>query len=169
MENKTFYDWFNKTEETAGSLVTPASAAKMIGITRQYLERLAKAGEIKKYYYDELPFIGMRDIEKIIAKRKKRIEQENRKDILLQKAYEEELKRKINRIRQQKAKEEYDAFAVVDENEEYNQYINYLEQVLAEEKASSSITKHEIDNPDEPDKDPDKILNFDDEDSEKVK
>lgn len=163
MEDKTFYEWFNKTEETAGSLVTPASAAKMIGITRQYLERLTKAGEIKKYYYDELPFIGMKDIEKIIAKRKKRIEKENRKDILLQKAYEEELKRKINKIRQQKAKEEDETFVPIEENENeaYNRYINYLEDVLAEEKASPFITNHEIDNPDEPEKDPIGILTFD--------
>ena len=68
--NINFWKWYNETaKEQGGSLVAPATAAKMIGTTRQYLERLIESGKIKKHYFVDMPFIGMKDINEEIIRR----------------------------------------------------------------------------------------------------
>ena len=65
-----FWKWYNETsKEQGGSLVAPATAARMIGTTRQYLERLIETGKIKKHYFQDMPFIGMKDINEEIIRR----------------------------------------------------------------------------------------------------
>jgi ApbE superfamily uncharacterized protein (UPF0280 family) len=68
--NIDFWKWYNETaKEQGGSLIPPATAARMIGTTRQYLERLVESGKIKKHYYQDMPFIGMKDINEEIIRR----------------------------------------------------------------------------------------------------
>ncbi len=100
--DKNFIDWYKKTEEETGSLVTPASAAKMIGISRQYLEKIILAGRIKKYYYKDIPFIGMNDINKEYERRKEKIQKENEKETILFKSREEELLAQIEQLKREK-------------------------------------------------------------------
>lgn len=69
-KEKDFWTWYTETSKTAGSLVTPSSAGKMLGTSRQYIEKLVAAGRIKKYYFDDLPFIGLNDINIEIIRRK---------------------------------------------------------------------------------------------------
>lgn len=64
-----FLEWFQETTEKAGHLLIPATAAKLLGTTRQYLNRLEEAGRIKKHYYEKQPYIGMNDINKEILRR----------------------------------------------------------------------------------------------------
>jgi len=68
--NINFWKWYNETaKEQGGSLVAPATAARMIGTTRQYLERLIESGKIKKHYFEDMPFIRMKDINEEIIRR----------------------------------------------------------------------------------------------------
>lgn len=68
--NIDFWKWYTETaKEQGGSLLAPATAARMIGTTRQYLERLVESGKIKKHYYQDMPFIGMKDINEEIIRR----------------------------------------------------------------------------------------------------
>ena len=69
MEKMSFHEWYIETAQKAGCLVTPANATKMIGCSRQYIEKITKQGRLTKYYYEELPFIGMNEINQLIAKR----------------------------------------------------------------------------------------------------
>ena len=79
MKNKkNFWEWYVETSKTAGSLVTPSSAARMIGTSRAYIDKLAATLKIQKYYFHcedgtALPFIGMNDINEVIAKRKRKM------------------------------------------------------------------------------------------------
>lgn len=44
---KTFWEWYVETSKTAGSLVTPSSAARMVGTSRAYMDKLASTGKIQ--------------------------------------------------------------------------------------------------------------------------
>lgn len=74
-EEKDFQLWYQETSEKAGVLVDTATAARLLQTTQQYLHRLVSEGKIKKYYYENKPFIGMNDINKEIIKRQKKKEQ----------------------------------------------------------------------------------------------
>lgn len=90
MDNEiSFQEWYNKTSEQEGALVTPATASKLLETTPQYLQRLEKQGRIKKHYFDNQPYIGMNDINKEIIKRQSRKK--------LQKEREEKELQKINK------------------------------------------------------------------------
>ena len=73
-EAQIFLEWFTEKEKTVGSLVTPATAAKMIGITPQYLDKIVNAGRLTKHYSpeDNIPFIGMNEIRQEIARREEK-------------------------------------------------------------------------------------------------
>lgn len=68
MEND-FYNWYlQKAEENKG-LVNPATAAKLIGISTQHLNRIVEMGRITKIYYDNTPFVGMIEVYEEIKRR----------------------------------------------------------------------------------------------------
>lgn len=69
MIDLSFYQWFTETEKTAGSLVIPSHAAKMLGVSRQYMEKIVISGRIKKHYFEDVSFVGMHDINKEMARR----------------------------------------------------------------------------------------------------
>jgi hypothetical protein len=71
-EQKNFWEWYVEISEKEGNLVTPATAAKMLGTSRQYIEKLANAKRLKKHCFDNLPFIGMKDINKEIIRRQQK-------------------------------------------------------------------------------------------------
>ena len=73
-EAQIFLEWFTEKEKAVGSLVTPATAAKMIGITPQYLDKIVNAGRLTKHYSpgDNIPFIGMNEIKQEITRREEK-------------------------------------------------------------------------------------------------
>lgn len=152
MTNKRdFWQWYVETSKTAGSLVTPSSASRMIGTSRAYIDKLASTGKITKYYFHEggidLPFIGMNDINEIIAKRKKKIEQENDPNILELKArieqtieeIEKERNRKYEEQKEAESEEMPDEFAFA-QAEKYQEILDNLEDILEKEKNSEEFT-----------------------------
>lgn len=138
MTEKSFWEWYNETEKVTGSLMTPASAAKMLGTTRQYIEKLVNAGRLTKYYYEDLPFIGMNEITKEIARRKERAQKESNPETLLQRAKIEQLESEIDKVRQEYTNE----MIKNKETEETDNYIDYLEKVLAQEKLHPFSTEY---------------------------
>ena len=151
MKNKkNFWEWYVETSKTAGSLVTPSSAARMIGTSRAYMDKLASTGKIQKYYFHcedgiTLPFIGMNDINEIIAKRRKKIEQENDPRILELKAKREKMLDEIESIQRKKQEQQQEAEETPDdvieeEIEKLEEEIKVLDQKKAEEEASEEIT-----------------------------
>jgi len=147
MTEKSFWEWYNEKEKTTGSLVTPASATKMIGVSRQYVEKLINAGKLKKHYFEDMPFIGMNDINKVIATRNKKIEEENRKDLIWYKAQQEIVKEKIEKIRKRKFEELRKAGMIqgyASEEEEEEEKLRQLESILSEEENSDMPTDHNI-------------------------
>ncbi len=140
MTEKSFWEWYNETEKVTGSLMTPASAAKMLGTTRQYIEKLVNAGRLTKYYYEDLPFIGMNEITKEIARRKERAQKESNPETLLQRARIEQLEAEIDKVRQ-----EYENMMNKDRKiEKDNDYIAYLEDILAKEKLHPFSTEYKM-------------------------
>lgn len=147
---KDFWQWYIETAKTAGALVTPSSASRMIGTSRAYIDKLVNTGKIKKYYFicddgTELPFIGMNDINEIIAKRKKKIEKENDPQILELKAKKERLLDQIEAIQRKKQEAEQENEEMPDElrNQEIENLqdeIEYLERIKQEEETSAEIT-----------------------------
>ena len=74
--NKTekFNKWFLCNQEKSGGLITQATGAKLLGVTRQSITDMINAKKIKKYKYTEkgkkeAVFISLNDIAK--AKMKK--------------------------------------------------------------------------------------------------
>lgn len=151
MKNKKdFWQWYVETSKTAGALVTPSSASRMIGTSRAYIDKLANSDKIKKFYFicedgTELPFIGMNDINEIIAKRRKKIEQENDPRILELKAKREKMLDEIESIQRKKQEQQQEAEETPDdvieeEIEKLEEEIKFLDQKKAEEEASEEIT-----------------------------
>ena len=151
MKNKkNFWEWYVETSKTAGSLVTPSSAARMIGTSRAYMDKLASTGKIQKYYFHcedgtTLPFIGMNDINEIIAKRKRKIEQENDPRILELKARREQKLEEIEAIQRKKIEaqqeeEEIPDDMVMDEIQQLEEEIKFLEEKKIEEETTENLT-----------------------------
>lgn len=149
-EEKNFWEWYNETSKTAGSLVTPASAGKMLGTTRQYIEKLATAGRLKKYYFDDLPFIGLNDINAEMIRRKLKIEKENDARKLLKKAQKEQLLDEIKKLQDKKRLDKELSEEIPDDimlNEEIalDEEIEFLEQQKMLEESSDEITDFDPD------------------------
>ena len=151
MKNKkNFWEWYVETSKTAGSLVTPSSAARMIGTSRAYMDKLASTGKIQKYYFHcedgiTLPFIGMNDINEIIAKRKRKIEQENDPRILELMARREQKLEEIEAIRRKKFEAQQEDEELTDDiaNDQIQQLeeeIKFLEEKKIEEETTEDLT-----------------------------
>jgi hypothetical protein len=67
-----FLEWYKETEKENGSLVTPATAARLLEISTQHLNRIIELGRVKKHYYDKIPYIGMNDIDQEMEHRKQK-------------------------------------------------------------------------------------------------
>lgn len=147
---KTFWEWYVETSKTAGSLVTPSSAARMVGTSRAYMDKLASTGKIQKYYFHcedgtALPFIGMNDINEIIAKRKRKIEQENDPRILELLAKREQKLEEIEAIRRKKLEaqqeeEEMPDDIANDQIQQLEEEIEFLEEKKFEEETTEELT-----------------------------
>ncbi len=57
-----FLHWFNEKTKLYGVLVTPSTAAKLLGVRRQYIEKIVSAGRLTKLRYGQLVFLGMNEI-----------------------------------------------------------------------------------------------------------
>lgn len=69
-----FWQWYTETAEKNGSLVSASMAARMLGTSRQYVDKLVYSGKMKRHVYDKkLTFIGMNDINKEIIKRQEKM------------------------------------------------------------------------------------------------
>lgn len=77
---KDFWEWYNEKNKQEGGLVSKTNAARMIGTTKQYVDRLVKNKKLKSHTYDGLEFIGFNEISKEIIRRERR--QERIKDKL---------------------------------------------------------------------------------------
>lgn len=78
MKVKSFFDWYTENEREAGALISMTVAGKMLGTTRQYIQNLVTSDKIKIYTYENIKFVGLRDIEKILKKRIERIKSDKR-------------------------------------------------------------------------------------------
>ena len=121
-------------EKMVGSLVTPATAAKMIGITPQYLDKIVNAGRLTKHYSpeDNIPFIGMNEIKQEIARREERRklkEGKSKAEIL-----EEEkkmLEKELIKIRQNKMKAIQEEQDEIENREIYEQLNSEIANLLS--------------------------------------
>jgi hypothetical protein len=64
-----FFKWYTEKEKEYNGLITPANAAKMIGISAQHLNRIIEMGRIKKHYFEKTPFIGISEVYEEIQRR----------------------------------------------------------------------------------------------------
>ena len=123
-EAQIFLEWFTEKEKAVGSLVTPATAAKMIGITPQYLDKIVNAGRLTKHYSpeDNIPFIGMNEIKQEIARReeKRKLKEGKSKAELLEEE-REMLQKKLIKIRQNKMKAYQEMRDEIENKEQYEQ------------------------------------------------
>lgn len=79
-ETEDFKSWFERVSEKEGTLVVPATAAKLLKTTQPYIHRLEEQGKIKKHYYDNQPYIGMNDINKELLKRQEKQQRKKEKE-----------------------------------------------------------------------------------------
>ena len=142
MENKSFWEWYNETEKEAGSLITAASAAKMLGKTRQYIEKLVNNGRLKKYYYENMPYIGMNEINKEIIKKQDKIKKINKKDNLLFLAKKEEYENRIKEARKNYNKDNSNEDWV--EIKKQEEYLKNLEEIASNEEINPYSTGYKI-------------------------
>lgn len=148
-EAQIFLEWFTEKEKTVGSLVTPATAAKMIGITPQYLDKIVNAGRLTKHYSpeDNIPFIGMNEIKKEIARReeKRKLKEGKTKTELLEEE-RQMLEKKLQKIRQDKIKafqEKQDEEENRERNEQLQAEIDALQDAIrAEENTELPCTEN---------------------------
>lgn len=80
MEKEDFKNWFERISAKEGTLVVPATAAKLLKTTQPYIHRLEEQGKIKKHYYDNQPYIGMNDINKELIKRQEKQQRKKEKE-----------------------------------------------------------------------------------------
>ncbi|MBN2640327.1 MAG: hypothetical protein JXR78_01600 [Victivallales bacterium] len=66
---ENFREWYRKKVKENGNLVTPATAARLLEISTQHLNRIIELGRIKRYYFNNIPYIGMNDINREIVYR----------------------------------------------------------------------------------------------------
>jgi hypothetical protein len=64
-------EYREKEKETEG-LVNPATAARLLGMTSQHLNRIVQLGRIKKHKYENLTYMGMNDVDAEIKRRSER-------------------------------------------------------------------------------------------------
>lgn len=64
-----FYEWYIENAEKYRGLTSPATAAKLIGISTQHLNRIIETGRIEKLYFEKTPFIGISEINDEIQRR----------------------------------------------------------------------------------------------------
>lgn len=64
-----FLKWYTQKARENDGLISPASAAKMIGISTQHLNRIVEMGRITKHYFEKTPFIGLTEIYEEIQRR----------------------------------------------------------------------------------------------------
>jgi len=64
-----FFLWYTETADENRGLVSPATAAKLIGISTQHLNRIIESGRIQKIYFQKTPFIGMKEVHEEIERR----------------------------------------------------------------------------------------------------
>lgn len=151
MTEKEFWQWFNEKSKEHGTLVTPATAAKMIGVRRQYIEKIVAAGRLTKHYYGELVFIGMNEINAEISRRAKKIEEKNQNPaIAKEKAKQERIIEQINKIRAENPPEEFS-----DELERMQEQTEWLEMQLAQEKQRPYSSEYREEETPQAPKDPD--------------
>lgn len=126
---KNFWEWYQSTAEKEGALVTPSTAAKMLGVKRQYIEKLVFMEYLKKHYYEDLPFIGLNDINKEIIRRQRKllINMRNPNE-LHEKAKIEKLKERIGEL-ENKIYDRENLY-IPDENEYENTYEYYLQNKI---------------------------------------
>jgi len=67
-----FFNWYTKKAKEYDGLLTPANAAKMIGISTQHLNRIIETGRITKHYFEKTPFIGLTEVYEEIQRRQAR-------------------------------------------------------------------------------------------------
>ena len=143
-----FLEWYITKEKEIGSLVTPATAAKMIGVTQQYLDKIVIAGRLTKYYSpDNVPFLGMNEIKQEIARREeKRKQKEGKSKTELLEDEIQKLQRKLQRIRQEKIKafnERADEENNKERHEQLQAEINALQDAIrAEENTELPCTEN---------------------------
>lgn len=142
MTEKEFWQWFNEKTKEHGTLVTPATAAKMIGVKRQYIERIVAAGRLTKHYYGELVFIGMNEINAEISRRAKKIEERNKDPkIAEEKAKQEKIIEEIKRIRRNPPQDPNEELARLKAKTEW------LEEQLKQEKKEAFSSNYQDEPP----------------------
>ena len=68
MKNK-FFIWYQEQEKKYKGLVSQSTAARLIGISTQHLNRIIDSGRIQKIYFENTPYIGMSEIYEEIERR----------------------------------------------------------------------------------------------------
>ena len=61
MKNE-FLEWYKKTENKYGQLITPSTGAKLLGITTQHLNRIIQQGRIKRHIFENKTFISRNEV-----------------------------------------------------------------------------------------------------------
>lgn len=68
-----FFIWYSEKAEEFRGLVSPATAAKLIGISTQHLNRIIESGRIEKLYFEKTPFIGLSAVHEEIEHREAKL------------------------------------------------------------------------------------------------
>jgi len=128
--NYLFYrDW-----DSAGGLITPSTAAKLLGLTTGRMSQICEERHLRKYIYNDSskPLLSLDDIKKIQLEKRNKLSKEAR-DVIDKKqaewayAYEEQLKKDEKLLEKYTEPPPSYEEIVADEIDDYE---NYLEKKI---------------------------------------